>query len=182
MKKIKIIALVSISTFLLSACGSKYQIDISEMPEEQKTHHEEMLQGFLNQYESAENDQSKIEAASEAAGKYMILGDYAEAMKFYKEVLEYDEIYFLALNNLAVMYERVGEKEKALEYELRLYENNKTNSGIVMDAIRLLVENNRYDDAIDILTAFSVYDKETGPNYTQIIGDQFGYIMNSQSE
>ncbi len=182
MKKNKIISAILSSVLFLTACGSKYQIDISEMPDELRLQHQERLQNSLSQHETAEDDQMKIEAAAEVAIQYMNLGNYAEAIDYYKEVLEHDEIYYVALNNIAYMYEEVGEKEKALEYELKLYENNKTDFEVTRDTIRLLVTNHKYNEAIEVLTAFSVYDKETGPNYTQVIGDQFEYIMNSQSE
>ena len=167
---------------VLTACGSKYQIDISEMPDELRLQHQERLQNSLSQYESAEDEQIKIEAAAEAAIQYMNLGNYAEAIDYYKEVLEYDNFFYVALNNIAYMYEEVGEKEKALEYELRLYESNQMDFEVVRDTIRLLVKNKKYDEAVNVLTAFSNYDKQNGAIYTKLIGDQFEYIITSQSE
>jgi tetratricopeptide (TPR) repeat protein len=181
MNKVKILSVMALSAVLFTACG-KYTIDISDMPEEQRIAHEQYLEEHLEIYNTTDSDLGRTNAAAEIGNRYMNLGQYKNAIKYFEEVLEFDAIHFPALNNLAVIYERVEEYEKALEYELRLYDANSTNKEVVTDTIRLLVLNERHDDARGVLEAFSAYDKTTGPNYTQFIGDQFGYIFDSSAE
>ena len=172
------IAVLLTSILVFTACG--YTVDISGMPEEQKQHHEELLAGLQDEYANAESDEEKVGFAGEIAFQDMMLGKYGKAIGKYEEVLKSNPINFVALNNIAVMYKEVGDVKSALEYIERLYDENFTNYGVVVDTIELLIENEKRDEALGVLQAFAKYDSQGDNNYTQNISDLFIKIKGEQ--
>lgn len=183
MKKAKLLSLFIVTLLILTACGKDpFTADVSYQPQEVRQKNEKLLKEYLEKYEKAGEESEKSALATEVGFFYLQLGNYRQAIKYYEEVIQYDAVHFPALNNLAYMYEEAGDFEKALEYEKRLYEANPTNREVVSDTIRILVENKRFDEATGVLEAFSRYDKSTGNNYTQFIGDQYSYIFDEQQK
>ena len=176
MKKILLSSLL-ITLLLFSACTqNKYIIDISDMPEEVKQNHEDLLKQHLEKYNESNDPGEKALLAEEIGFRYMNLGNYEKAIFYYNEVLQEYPSYYQALNNLAYMYEEVEEIAKALEYQQKLYENDSTNMQILSGVIRLLVKNNQSDDALSVLEVFARTD--IGMENKKFVSDQFEYIKN----
>jgi len=166
-------------TAVLTACSTNYTVDISNMPEDQQEYHEmklaEALDGFNGIEDEEEERQSeKAQFAADAAFNYMSLGKYSDAISLYEKVLVQSSDDFAALNNIASMYEEVGENLKALEYQQKLYELHSTKLEVVGDTIRLLVKNGKNDDALGVLQTFAV--TEAGGENLGWVSDQFEYI------
>ncbi len=169
------------STILLVACGKNYVVEKPDMPEKLKTMYQEKLdKNFpIHDDEKAEPG-ARLIATEEIAFSYMGMGEYGKAIKYYEELLKNDPFYFPALNNIAVMYEELGEVKLALPYQAALYQNNKTNPEVVEDSIRLLVADGQYEDALRLLEAFAIEDKEG--QFRQMISSQFEYIGNAKDK
>lgn len=159
MKKTLTISLLILSTSLLSACGSGYTPDRSYMTPEQIEQEQQKLDEALQKYDEAKDDISKIDATASVGFRYMNLGDYDNAIKFYKEVVKLDYANFPALNNLAVMYEEIGEIDKAIEYQGELYNYYTDNAEVNSDFIRLLVANKQFEEAGRVVEAYKLTEK-----------------------
>ncbi|MFA5820636.1 MAG: hypothetical protein WC873_00775 [Candidatus Gracilibacteria bacterium] len=177
MKKI-LLSLAIISLLLLTSCG-KYTVKIENLPPELKAKWEKELDENLAKYDDANDPYAKSQLASEVGFRYMNLGKYSKAISYYEEVLAYDNVHFPALNNLAFIYEEVGEIQKALEYEKRLYEANPLNKEVVGDTVRLLVKNYQFEDATKLLTTYTINSKNEDP---QFISDTLQFIIDSRDE
>lgn len=186
MNQLKLISVSMLIVLTLTACvKDPYTIDVSYLPPATQEMHQKLIQENLAKYNSATDATAaaeKSKLAEEIGFHYMTLGNYTEAIKYYEKVLDFDKVHFVALNNLAYMYETAGKLDKALEYQKRLYEANNTNKSVVEDVIRILVENGRFSDAQGVLEAFSKYDKSSGVNYTKFISDQFTYISSEKTK
>lgn len=163
MKKtsLKIFTVVSLSalTLILSACGTGYTPDRSWMPPEQKTSEQQKLNEAIEKYENAKDDTEKTESASSIAFRNMNLGNYDEAIKYYKIVIELDPSNFAALNNLAVMYEEMGNLDKAIKYIGELYNYYTDNAEVNSDFVRVLVSNGQFVEAQRVVDAFKKTEK-----------------------
>jgi tetratricopeptide (TPR) repeat protein len=174
----KLLTLTIISALFLSACGTdKYVLDNSDLPEENITKYEEVIDINLDLYKNAENDEEKIEASENLGFAYMAIKNYKKAILYYEEILETYPTHFAALNNIAVMHERVDEDMKALEYMQRLYEANPTHMEVISDTVRVLLKNEKKDDALSVLETFAVTEK--GRSNPEFVSDQFELIRNS---
>lgn len=173
MKKLTAVALI-VLTFVLTACGTSYKPDTSGFTEEYKQKEQAFLDEFKTKYENATTDADKETYAFETGFRYMNLGDYDNAIDYYEIVLEYNPTHYQALNNLAVIYEEMGEIEKALTYEQQLYNKNTTNVEIVRDTIRLLIKNRQFSDANGVLDTFA--RTEEGKNQAEFLSEQKQYI------
>lgn len=167
MKKTAIILLVALT---LTACGTKYKPDTSGFTKEYKDKEQTFLNDFKGKYETAANDADKEKYAFETGFRYMNLGDYDNAIKYYEIVLKYNPIHFQTLNNLAVIYEEMGDIEKALKYEQQLYNKNTTKVEVIRDTVRLLEENKQFKDAQGVLDTFA--KTEEGKKETQFLVEQ----------
>lgn len=163
----------------LTACNA-YKPDTSGFTEEYKQKEQALLDEFKDKYENATTDDEKEEFAFETGFRYMNLGSYSDAIKYYKIVLKYNPIHFQALNNMAVMYEEMGETEEALKYEKQLYSKNATNTEVVRDTIRLLVENKQFEDAHGVLDTFA--SAEEGKKEGEFLSEQLTYIVNEEKK
>lgn len=143
MKKTKILALLCliILTGVFSGCSSKYTISKADMPDDVR----QKLEASLKEA-TAPGDIAYLE---------MELGNYGKAIDLYKEVIAANPTDFPALNNLASMYEEVGEVKEALTYEKTLYEANSLNREVISDTIRLLLANNQAQDAQGLLQTYA---------------------------
>ncbi len=183
MKKFAIITLTVLVLLTTAGCSQDpYVVDISYQSKEVQANNQKLLQESLDKYGKASTEDEKAGYATEIGFRYMQLGNYREAIKYYEEVIKNSPGHFAALNNIAAMYEEAGDLKKALEYEQKLYQDQSTNSEVVADTIRLLVKNSQFSDAQGVLDAFSKYDKKNGPNYTDFISDQFSYIADAQAK
>ena len=177
MKKILTIVLLAIA---LTACGSKYKPDTSGFTEDYKNKEQAFLNDFKSKYNAAENKDDKEKYAFEIGFRHMNLGDYDNAIKYYKIALDYNPIHFQALNNLAVIYEEMGEIEKALKYEQQLYNKNTTNIEVVRDTIRLLAKNAQFKDAQGVLETFMATD--TGKVQSNFFDEQMASLKDIEAD
>lgn len=177
MKKTAIILLVALT---LTACGAKYKPDTSGLTKEYKNKEQTFLNEFKGKYETAANDEDKEKYAFETGFRYMNLGDYDNAIKYYEIVLKYNSIHFQTLNNLAVIYEEMGDIEKALKYEQQLYNKNATNIEVVRDTIDLLVKHKQFVDAQGVLDTFAKTGE--GKQQGQFLSEQMSYLKDEESK
>ncbi|MFH1546358.1 MAG: tetratricopeptide repeat protein, partial [Patescibacteria group bacterium] len=101
----------------------------------------------------------------------------------YKKILEVNPAHFPALNNLAVMYEEVGEFETAAKYYGQLLEANPSNTEALSDAIRALVSAQHFDDAQINLENFIRYNQDSenpNPGMQSFVSSQFEFIRNAK--
>lgn len=137
----------------------KYTRDISSMSPENKAKEEKLLKENLPKIDSAKNNAEKVDALGEVGFIYMSLGQYDKAIPDYEKVLPLDPINYPALTNLAVMYEEVGEIQKALGYEQKLFQNYADDSQVLQDYVRMSVEIKDYVRAYDAVDAYSKTEK-----------------------
>jgi len=168
MRKIKTLSILGLLllTAIFSACSSKYTVAKENMPEEVR----QKLEASLKE----------ATAPGDIAYLKMELGDYGEAIDLYKEVLESNPTDFPALNNLAVMYEEVGEIQEALTYEKILYTANSLNREVISDTIRLLIANKQFQDAQGVLQAYAV--TPSGGEDPSFISDQYQLIYDASAQ
>lgn len=175
MKKIINLALLALILTTLTACGTNYVVDISDMPEDQRLRHEQFLATALENYENAETDSEKSLQAFETGFQYMALGQHGKAIPYYEEVLQYDAVHYPVLTNLAYIYETAGEIEKALEYEQRLYDRYYTEYAEVnRDMVRLLLANGQIEKATQVVDALAEID--LGKNSPKFVEDLYEKI------
>lgn len=179
MRKTVISAILLLATGILSACND-YTVDRSYLTQEAREKEEAQLAIALDNYEKSATDKDKADNAFEVGFRYMTLGEYEEAMDYYKIVLEYDAVHFPVLNNMAVMYEELGDIKTALEYEKKLYDNNPTNTEVVSDTIRLLVKNKQFNDAQGVLEKFT--GSAEGKANLAFISEQYEYISSERNK
>lgn len=158
MKKTTIAGLVVLSTVLLSACTG-YTPDRSYLTPEQKEQEQKKLDEAIEKSKNATTDIEKIDSTMSIGFRNMNLGNYDEAIKYYKQVIKLDPANFAALNNLSVMYEEMGNISRAIEYISVLYNNYTDNAEVNSDFIRLLIENKQFVEATRVVEAYKKTEK-----------------------
>lgn len=144
-------------TLLLTAC-TNYKVE-TVLSEEKIQEKNQKITETLAEYEKAETDDDKIKYASEAAFEYQLIGEYGKAIKLYKEVIAYNDINFAALNNLAAMYEELGELDEATKYIDLLYSKYSTYPQVIEDVVRIYLKNKQPEGAQRILNEFAATEK-----------------------
>lgn len=158
MKKIFTISLLILSIALLTAC-SGYTPDRSYLTPEQKEKEQEELSKAIEKNKNATTDIEKIDSTMSIGLRNMNLGNYDEAIKYYKQVIKLDPVNFAALNNLSVMYEEMGNISKAIEYIGMLYDRYTDNAEVNSDFIRLLIKNKQFIEATKVVEAYKKTEK-----------------------
>jgi tetratricopeptide (TPR) repeat protein len=180
MKKIISIALVLLAMVVtITGCNS-YKPDTSGFTKEYVEKEQRFLNEFKNKYENATTDADKELYAFETGFRYMNLGKYTKAIKYYEIVLKLNPEHPQALNNLAVIYEEMSEFQKALTYEQKLYNKNATSTEVVMDTIRLLVKNKQLNDAQGVLDKFA--STEEGKSQGDFLSEQMQYLTEAREK
>lgn len=159
MKKTFTISLLVLSISLLAACNSGYTPDRSYMTQEQRAQEQKKLDEAIEKNKNATTDIEKIESASSIGFRNMNLGNYSEAINYYKKVIELDDANFPALNNLAAMYEEMGDITTAIKYIGMLYDRYTDNAEVNTDFIRLLIKNNQLVEATRVVEAYKLTEK-----------------------
>ncbi len=182
-KKITILTLLLFITASFG-CG-KYNVE-TNLTEEQIADYEARIQENLEVLrEGSLNLEDELTATQTIGVLYENLGEYKKAIKYYEASLELDSTDYLALNNLASLYSRVGEQEKAKEYIAVLYLNNQSSRDVISDAVRIYTENKDYDGAIQIITAYGVYlssQGEISEEDQSYLSEKYGYIQRYQAK
>ena len=84
-----------------------------------------------------------------------MLRDYETSESSYKKILDYDGNDFLALNNLATLYERTEKPEASVDLYTKLTTLYPDNYEAIRDTIRVLTDLKRNDEALKALENFS---------------------------
>lgn len=143
-------------TALLTACNSKWNEDVSSIPEEILAQDRQYLEEAMQEWEE---DPENIEALFEVAYRYDLLGELKKAEKYYLKVLELNPNHTVALNNLMNVYEDVEEYQKAAERASQLFNINPRSMEILGDVVRIFLKADEPDDAQLALEYFSTENK-----------------------
>ena len=174
----KIILSLSIISLLISGCASnKWDIKDPNAPEAYYKQHEKQLK---DNQEKLDKDPENFTLQFEKAFQLQALKRYTEAVKEYEKALEMAPDDFATLNNLAAIYEEVGEIEKALTYEQQLYNKNTTNIEVLRDTIRLLVKNKQFSDAYGVLDTFA--KTEDGKKEGAFLSEEMTFIKDEEAK
>lgn len=116
MKKISILLALILSLASFAGCSNKVPPDapIFELTDEQRTQLEQDVENFKAKIEKT-GDQENGDNYMYLADKYMQLSDYENALEAYKKAAELQPGSGIIQNNLAVVYEYLGEYDKSLE-------------------------------------------------------------------
>jgi tetratricopeptide (TPR) repeat protein len=170
----KTITALLITTLLLTGC-SQYDVDKPNLTEEKKAEHEQALEEALETLKNEDiSQEEELELLRTAGIKYERLGKYDKAIEYYEKVLIIDPIDFVALNNIAAVYEEVEELELAAAYVVQLYTNYKDRQGVISDTIRILVKNKGFDDAQMVLEEYT--RNYQSPETSPFISEKYDYI------
>lgn len=176
-KRNRLIALAIISVMLLSACG-KYTVDTGQSPETLAKHEEKLKSALQTLKESVDPD--KIDKYEfEIAFQYQMLGKYDKALKYYKKLLEKYPNYDVVLNNMANIYEEVGELEKAEQHLFTLANGDIKNREAQRDYLRVLAKQGKTDPAKIWLEEWvKMYPSELkDDSFVRFMSDQFVMIQ-----
>lgn len=182
MKAQKIFLIVLSTSLLLSACSGndKWNKDISSMPKEWIQKQQDGLNKNLDLLKKNPED---LEAQGMAGFYYYELGALRQAEVAYKKSLELDHNDFRSLNNLAKLYEEVGEYDKAAIYVKRLYDLNRDNASVTQDAVKILLEANDPEAAQQALDSFAdLKQKDEGGVINQLYTDILNYRTKHQKK
>lgn len=162
----------------LTGC-SKYTVDKPELTPEKIQQYEQAIEENQEKLKNTKiTEIEKTESLQSIGISYERLGKYDDAINYYEQILKIAPTNFLALNNLAAIYEEVEEYDSAQKYIETLYQyygkDTRTNQGVITDIIRILVKNKKFDQARQVLEDYARDNQslETGP----FVSDQFEYI------
>lgn len=130
--------ITSVLIFVSCSNNPKWNRLDPNMPKELKEQHERVLKENLDKFEESKDFDSVV--VLEIAFRYQQLGDFKNAIKYYEKLLDYDPKHWVALNNLADIYEQVEEYRSAAEYIKRLYSERQNSIEVIQDTVRILIE------------------------------------------
>ncbi len=171
----KILPSLIITILLFTACSTNYKVE-PEVTGDLLTQAQEKITTAKEEYSTAEDDSLKFEATLALGFNNMIVGEYGKSIDYYEEVLEQDPTNFPALNNIAVMYDKLGKLDKAIKYTEELYKNYSDNSQVVSDLVNLYLKDNHPDYATTTLDQYQQTDK--GKANTDFVNAQRELIEN----
>ncbi len=106
--------------------------------------------GYFNEVLKA--NPQHVPALFAVASTYDSLGNKRKAVDLYREVLERDQDYTPALNNLAYLYaDNYGSYEESLALAIKAFRSEPTNPGIMDTLGYALLKNGRTDEALKAL-------------------------------
>lgn len=152
-KSFLLTGLLTASLFLSACSDSKWQGDISHLDQGWIDKQYELIDEFEQKVE--ENPQD-YEALFEIGFRYAQLEDFKKAVKYYKEALEVNPDWMVTYNNLATVYEKVGEYELAAENSMIYFQNNQKNTEALKDVIRVLLKANDPENAQIALDNYAI--------------------------
>lgn len=106
------------------------------MSEETRVHNQQIIE---EQLVILEEDPANRDSLFEVAFRYQQLGEWKDAIKYYKKVIEVSPTDWAALNNMAYMYETMGDFDLAASYIKSLYESDPGNIEVMKDTVRILL-------------------------------------------
>ncbi len=175
----KILISVLLLTLFLTACSQQtinWDISHDNMPEEVEAFHREQLETYLA---LLEEDPYNKDYLFEVAYRYGKLGDGKKSEEYYLKVLEITPNDQTTLNNLANLYEEVGDYEQASIVISDLFNLNQTSVEVVRDTVRILLKAGKDIQAQDALEIFAreIGDNANTEEMTQFISDTFQSIL-----
>lgn len=184
MKKIILrnVILLSMAAVLLSACG-KYTVDTGQSPET-LAEHGEKLEAALKVLKESDDPDEIDKYEFEVAFQYQMLGKYDKALKYYKKLLAKYPNYDVVLNNMANIYEEVGELEKAEQHLFTLANGDIKNREAQRDYLRVLAKQGKTDPAkIWLEEWIKMYPRELkDDSFVRFVSDQFVIIQSYKKE
>lgn len=176
MKKFSIISTVLVATIFLATGCSTYNVDKDLSPDDIAQYELKISEGTetLNRADVSKEDQ--IKALEEIGIAYERLGEYDQAIDTYVNILEdFDATNFVALNNLSLIYEEVGELELAGAHVAVLHKYYKDRQAVVRNTIRILVKNKDFDSAQLVINEYAT--NFNTPGNAAFSSEQFEYIQ-----
>ncbi len=85
------------------------------------------------------------------------MGKYQEALKECEAILILNDKYFNAISLAGLVYNRLGENEKAIEYLQRAARIEPENKLLLLDYARVLATSGRAEEAIDVYSSLKVH-------------------------
>lgn len=173
---------VLVLTLLLTSCG-KYSVDVTLTPDQVATYELQIAESEAILDAEASTDAEKISAYDTMGFAYQMMGEYKKALDLYEDALRLNPRDFIALNNSAVIYEDVGDIERASRFVLVLYTENPTNQQVVSDFIRIYVELGDTETAQTALESFATWasTQENYDEYTYWISQKFVEINSAEA-
>lgn len=162
---------------VFTACsGKNWYMPSPNMPAEFKAHQEELI---AKAEADLEKDPEDLDAQFQIGFSNQQIGEYSKAEKAYLKVLEMNEFHIPSLNNLADIYEQVGEFKLSAEYIKRLYSIDQTGVETLSDTIRILLKADMPQNAKEALENFARKVQPTADDaMRKFISEQFELILN----
>lgn len=148
----KLISILALA-LLLTACNSKWDQSDPNADEAWSQEQQEILDENLA---ILQDDPENADALFEVAFRSQQLGDWKQAVAYYEKVLEQNGNDWATLNNLAYMYEKMGDYDKAAEYIRKLYLVDQGSIEVIKDTVRILL---KADDVINAEEAVSNFEE-----------------------
>lgn len=174
----KYIYTLLVLSLTLTACGTdSWQQDISYLPadkiEKSQIAIEENLQKIKETPEY-------VDAYFQLGFHYQALGQYKNAEKYYNLTIELDPAFSTPYNNLAALYEEVGEYKKAAVVIKELYQLTPPNrTEVLSDAVRIYLKNDDPDSAKAILEDFNQsLTPEEKAKFQPLVSDLYQQTIN----
>lgn len=170
----KLITLLFLTLFTLSACSSVPSISYDLSPEKEAEYEELLAESLEKLSEDGITEGDYNEALKNVAVSYQRLGKTQKAIDYYEKLLERHETNYTALNNMTAIYQELEYWEEATEYGAELFVYYGSDETIADKVIRIHVEAGEYEEAVRLLEVFSM-------NYLNdenqlFISDTFEYI------
>ena len=158
----KQIAALMLSVSLFTACTgvpNKWDYTVPEFTEKKLEERTERLEDRKKAYK----EEKTAESTFSLALAYNHLWEMEEAEKYYLEALELAPNDYVTLNNLASVYELVGETQLAADTISRLFEINTSSIEVIRDTVRILLANNEPEKAFVAVETYAtvVLDPES---------------------
>ncbi len=154
-----LISFALLSTLILSACGATNLDDAYVEPQNSTPEWTAMQEDILERNLAIlEEEPTTMSAIQEVAFRYQSLGEFNKAVVYYEQLLELNVAHFVALNNLANIYEMAEEYETAAEYLRSLYQVDQDNHNVLKDVVRVHL---KIDDVENAQLAVDNYAKLT---------------------
>jgi tetratricopeptide (TPR) repeat protein len=123
-------------------------------------------------------DAFPLQAHIDLAVYSAVLKDNKTAEVEYLKILEIHPQHFVALNNLAVIYEETDRKQEALEYYSKLADAHPEKLEPIKDALRIFKELGRKDDGQKVLEHWATQypEEQKDEGFFQFVSQMFVFL------
>ncbi|CAM3307733.1 glycosyltransferase [Rhodothermus bifroesti] len=110
--------------------------------------------------------------------EFFVRGEYGEALRFFKSVLDVDPQNTRALNDAGLVYAELGEVEKAVEYFEKALQYDPSFAKAFFNLLDTLIKYNHLDLAAEVYLKYHVnIDDEEKVKYEKILGNVIYEIL-----